>query len=95
MSAVAKIAKPVMRGMHVAQIKKNLIIATGVATAATTAWYLLINKPRKDAYRNFYANYDAEADFQRMKALGVLQSQALMEEKAAEAGEGGDDADEE
>ena len=31
MSAVAKIAKPVMRGMHVAQIKRNLIIATGVS----------------------------------------------------------------
>ena len=67
MSAVAKVAKPVMRGMHVAQIKRNLVIATAISTATTTAWYLMVNKPRKEAYRNFYANYDAEADFQRMK----------------------------
>ena len=32
MSAVAKIAKPNMRGMHVQAIKKNLIIATVVSS---------------------------------------------------------------
>ena len=31
MSAVAKVAKPVMRGMHVNVIKKNLILATAVS----------------------------------------------------------------
>eukprot|EP00091_Calanus_sinicus_P014738 TRINITY_DN3239_c0_g1_i1.p1 TRINITY_DN3239_c0_g1~~TRINITY_DN3239_c0_g1_i1.p1 ORF type:complete len:121 (-),score=50.38 TRINITY_DN3239_c0_g1_i1:76-438(-) len=71
----------------VRQIKKNLVIATAVATAATGAWYLLVNKPRKEAYAAFYANYDAEKDFQRMKALGVFQSQAMIEEKAAEGGD--------
>ena len=30
MSAVAKVAKPMMRGMHVAQIKKNIVLATVV-----------------------------------------------------------------
>ena len=87
MSAVAKIAKPVMRGMHVQQSKKNLVIATGVATVTTVAWYMGVNKPRKEAYANFYANYDPEKDFQRMKALGVFQSQAQIEEKAAEEGD--------
>ena len=28
---------------------------------------MMVNKPRKEAYKNFYANYDAEAEFQRMK----------------------------
>ena len=88
MSAVAKIAKPAMRGMHIASIKKNLVMATvvsrdhaiiisyhnhhtynifsQVATVASTAWYLGVNKPRKEAYANFYATYDADKDFQRM-----------------------------
>ena len=33
----------------------------------TAAWYVAINKARVDNYKNFYKNYDAEADFQRMK----------------------------
>ena len=28
-------------------------------------WY--VNKARVENYKNFYKNYDAEADFQRMK----------------------------
>ena len=44
--AVATIAKPVMRGMHVASIKKNIVLATVVSTVTTGAWYMLVNKPR-------------------------------------------------
>ena len=44
--AVAKLSKPVMRGMHVNSIKKNILLATVVSTVTTGAWYLLINKPR-------------------------------------------------
>jgi len=88
-SAVAKVAKPVMRGMHVQNIKKNILIATVLSTVTTGAWYFAVNKPRIQAYKDFYANYDAEKDFQRMKALGVFQSTALIAEKAEE--EGGDD----
>merc|ERR1712179_322636 len=73
-SAVAKVAKPMLRGLHVESIKKNLIIATVLSTVTTSAWYFAINKPRIQAYKDFYANYDAEKDFQRMKALGVFQS---------------------
>nr|ALS05119.1 cytochrome c oxidase subunit 6C-1-like isoform X1 [Labidocera rotunda] len=79
-SAVAKVAKPVMRGLHVNQIKKNLIYATAFSMATSTAWYFLVNKARKDNYANFYKNYDAEADFQRMKAAGVFQSVQVIEE---------------
>ena len=37
------------------------------AAATTFGWYWFINKARKDNYRDFYANYDAEKEFQRMK----------------------------
>ena len=29
----------------------------------------MVNKPRKEAYKNFYATYDADADFERMKVM--------------------------
>ena len=57
-------------------------MATVVSTATTTAWYFAVNKPRKDAYATFYKTYDAETDFQRMKALNLFQSQAKIDEAA-------------
>jgi len=35
----------------------------------------------------FLQNYDAQADFERMKAAGIFQSVAQLEERAAEAAE--------
>jgi len=83
-SAVAKLSKPVMRGMHVNSIKKNIAGAALLSVLTTAAWYVTVNKARIDNYKNFYKNYDAEADFQRMKKLGVFQSCALIEEKGEE-----------
>ena len=92
-------------------IVTNIIYFSQVATVASTAWYLGVNKPRKEAYANFYATYDADKDFQRMlvrfslvyprysivshnyyllylfcQGCNVFQSQAIIAEKAAEAG---------
>jgi len=90
--AIVKLAKPVLRGHHVQKIKKNLIAATVVSCATTFAWYWFVNRARVENYAKFYKNYDAEADFQRMKAAGVFQSVRIIEEKAAEAaGEEGDE----
>ena len=44
----------------------------------------------KDQYAAFYANYDTEKNYQRMKPLGVFQSQAVIAEKAAKTAEGAD-----
>ena len=75
MSAVAKIARPaLMKGLHVQQVKKNIVVSTVVASVATAAFYFSVYKWRKDAYAEFYKNYDAEKDFQRMKAAGIFQS---------------------
>ena len=43
---------------------------------------MLVNKPRKENYRNFYATYDADAEFERMKSAGVFQSVAKIEESS-------------
>ena len=49
-----------------------MIISTVGASVLSVAWYYGINKARRDNYANFYKTYDAEADFQRMKAAGVF-----------------------
>ena len=54
MSAAAVVAKPLMRGLHTATIKKNLIVATGLTTIITVAYKMLVNDPRKAAYAEFY-----------------------------------------
>ena len=66
-SLAMSIPKPVMRALHIQSIKKNLAVAAILATAASTTMYFLVNKPRKEAYANFYATYDAEKDYERMK----------------------------
>nr|AQS22568.1 mitochondrial cytochrome c oxidase subunit 6c [Pseudodiaptomus poplesia] len=73
-SAVARIVKPNLRNLHVQEVKRNLLIATGISTLAGVGWYFAIIKPRKDNYARFYKTYDAQADFERMKAAGVFQS---------------------
>lgn len=75
-----------MRGMHIKQIKRNLILATATAMVTSTAWYYGIVKARRDNYANFYATYDHVADYERMKAAGVFQAtERIAEYEAAQA----------
>ena len=41
-------------------------------------------KPRREAYARFYATYDINADYERMKKTGVFQSQQMIEEAGEE-----------
>ena len=74
MSAVAKLAKPMLRGHLDRKIKMHLPIAFGLATAAATFWHFYVCEGRKENYRNFYATYDPDKDFERMKKAGVFRS---------------------
>ncbi|XP_067625831.1 cytochrome c oxidase subunit 6C isoform X2 [Eurosta solidaginis] len=75
-SAPAAVAasKPVLRGLHNATIKKNLTVAIALTAAVTVGWHFLVNKPKREAYAEFYKNYDAEKSFERMKNNGRFQS---------------------
>ncbi|XP_053648785.1 cytochrome c oxidase subunit 6C-1 [Cherax quadricarinatus] len=68
------IAKPVMRGLLASQIKRNIIIACGLSIVAATSWKLLVQDPRKRIYAEFYKNYDAQAEFDRIRNLGLFTS---------------------
>ncbi|KAF6197587.1 hypothetical protein GE061_008552 [Apolygus lucorum] len=76
---VSTVSKPELRGLLRSAIKKNLIIAIGLSIIGGIGYQTLICNPRKQRYADFYKNYDAEKEFQRMKAAGLFQSVAQVE----------------
>ncbi|XP_037910882.1 cytochrome c oxidase subunit 6C [Hermetia illucens] len=68
------IPKPVLRGLHNATIKRNLIVALGLVVTITTAYKFAVNDVKKQKYAEFYKNYDAQKSFERMKKAGVLSA---------------------
>lgn len=48
------IPKPVLRGLHNATIKRNLIVAGVLMTVVTVGVKVLINNPKKQDYADFY-----------------------------------------
>jgi cytochrome c oxidase subunit 6c len=59
--SVAQISKPLMRGLHNATIKRNLIVAGGLCLVICTTMKLLLevmklvyNDPKKADYAEFY-----------------------------------------
>ncbi|PZC73249.1 cytochrome c oxidase subunit 6C [Helicoverpa armigera] len=72
--AVSTASKPMMRGLLNAQIKRNLIASLVFAAISGVAVKQLIGNPRKRKYAEFYRTYDAEKEFEEMKAKGLFQS---------------------
>uniref|UniRef100_A0A1Q3FMI2 Putative mitochondrial cytochrome c oxidase subunit vic n=1 Tax=Culex tarsalis TaxID=7177 RepID=A0A1Q3FMI2_CULTA len=70
----AKIPKPVLRGLHNASIKRNLIVSGVLCAISGIAFKLLYADPKKQAYADFHKTYDANKAFERMRAAGLLQS---------------------
>lgn len=51
---IGSIPKPVLRGLHNATIKRNLIIAGVLMTVVTVAVKVFHNNPKKQDYADFY-----------------------------------------
>jgi len=95
-SAVAKVARPaVMRNFIAPVIKKHLVVATVLSVVTTYGYYAAVFKPRKEAYRKFYENYDPDKTYEQMKKTGIFQSVAQIAEAAAEAAEEAGEEEEE
>lgn len=54
MAEVARIAKPVLRGLHNATIKRNLAVSAVLMTIAVVAVKYIRNEPKKRDYAEFY-----------------------------------------
>ncbi|XP_071054319.1 cytochrome c oxidase subunit 6C-1-like [Onthophagus taurus] len=72
--AVSRAARPEMRRLLHNQIKKNLIVSIGLCVVAGVGQYFLINAPAKERYVKFFSTYNIEAEFNRMKNLGLFDS---------------------
>ncbi|KAK7074164.1 Cytochrome c oxidase subunit [Halocaridina rubra] len=71
---IMSLPKPVMRGLLTAQIKKHIAIASVLCFITVGGFKVLVQDPRKRLYADFYKNYDALAEFNRIRNLGYLQS---------------------
>jgi len=70
--AVTLLAKPQMRGLLTAQIKKHLIVASALSVATMLAYKYAVAEPRKAVYAEFYRNYDVEKEYGRMREAGIF-----------------------
>ena len=49
-----------------------MIAAFVFATVNSVLWWAYVCEPRKAAYRNFYATYDPDKEFERMKKTNIF-----------------------
>ncbi|XP_036387571.1 cytochrome c oxidase subunit 6C-1 [Megalops cyprinoides] len=66
--------KPVMRGLLGKRLRFHLPIAFSLSLIAAAAFKFAVTEPRKQAYADFYKQYDAMKEFNAMKEAGVFES---------------------
>jgi cytochrome c oxidase subunit 6c len=72
--SVQKIPKPQLRGLLASSMKFHLPAALALSAVATVLFKIFYVDARKVKYAEFYKNYDAEKDFERMRKAGVFKS---------------------
>ncbi|KAK6471645.1 cytochrome c oxidase subunit 6C-1-like [Huso huso] len=68
------LAKPAMRGLLGKRLRFHLAVAFTLSLAAAAGFKFSVTEPRKQAYAEFYKNYDAMKEFEAMREAGVFQS---------------------
>ncbi|KAG9353422.1 hypothetical protein JZ751_018018 [Albula glossodonta] len=66
--------KPVMRGLLGKRLRFHLGISFALSLMAAAAIKYGITEPRKQAYAEFYKNYDSVKEFNAMREAGIFQS---------------------
>ena len=72
-SAVATLKKPKLRGHLGDSVKWQFLQAFVGGIVCSALYYFTVSKPKLDAIRDFYATYDVDADFERMRRAGVFK----------------------
>ncbi|XP_015584795.1 uncharacterized protein LOC107262775 [Cephus cinctus] len=60
-------AAPRLRGLLVAQTRRNIIAASVCSVAAALAFHLFYVRPKHKRIRDYYLDFDAEASLESMK----------------------------
>ncbi|XP_047439286.1 cytochrome c oxidase subunit 6C-1 [Mugil cephalus] len=66
--------KPLMRGMLAKRLRFHLPLAFGLAITSALAFKYAVTEPRKQAYADFYKQYDSVKDFNAMREAGIFES---------------------
>ncbi|TNM88359.1 cytochrome c oxidase subunit 6C [Takifugu rubripes] len=66
--------KPVMRGLLAKRLRFHLPIAFGLSLVAAIAFKYTVTEPRKQAYADFYKQYDSVKEFNAMREAGIFES---------------------
>lgn len=53
-AAVSTSARPILKGLHNATIKKNLTVAIALSFVGMFAYKFIVNDPKKQVYAEFY-----------------------------------------
>jgi len=67
-------SKPQLRGLLASSLKTQVIVATGLGLGSVFLVKHFLKDARLKRYEEFYKNYDAEKDFERMRRAGVFRS---------------------
>jgi len=83
--AVAPVPRPAqMRRLQTSKLPMHMFAALAFATFNTGCYYYFVFRERREAYRRFYATYDADKAYEEMKKTGIFQSTAIIEGAADE-----------
>ncbi|XP_041812922.1 cytochrome c oxidase subunit 6C-1 [Chelmon rostratus] len=66
--------KPVMRGLLGKRLRFHLPIAFTLSVIAAIGFKYTVAEPRKQAYADFYKQYDAVKEFNSMREAGIFES---------------------
>lgn len=68
------IKKPLMHGLSLRQGKRMLVQVITVSIVLTAVLYATTWNRKRNIYRKFYENYDAEKEFERMRCKKLFDS---------------------
>ncbi|CAL8381337.1 unnamed protein product [Boreogadus saida] len=68
------LVKPAMRGLLGKRLRFHLPIAFALSLVAAAGFKYMVTEPRKQAYAEFYKNYDAAKEFNNMREAGIFES---------------------
>ncbi|XP_060897576.1 cytochrome c oxidase subunit 6C-1 [Labrus mixtus] len=66
--------KPVMRGLLGKRLRFHLPIAFTLSIISAIAFKYAVTEPRKQAYADFYKQYDSVKEFNAMREAGIFES---------------------
>ena len=69
-----RLAKPQLRNLHIAQVKKSLVGGLALAFIATLSLKLLVTDVQERRIENFYKTYDPAKALEVMNNAGLMQS---------------------